>query len=130
MEVRLRRIEIGIGGGRQALAQFARTWRRAARGERLADATPRLEFSSLAELLGALTPKRLALLDVLAAQSRSSIRALAGRLGRDYKNVHGDVCVLMELGLIERRADGTLKAPFDELVIHAPLTAAARGRAA
>lgn len=123
-------IEIGIGGGRQALAQFAQIWRRASRGERLPEATPRLEFSSLAELLGVLSPKRLALLDALATQPGSSIRALAGRLGRDYKNVHGDVRVLGELGLVERRADGTLKAPFDELVIHAPLTAAARRRAA
>ena len=126
----MKRIEISIGGGRQALAQFARTWRRASGGERLPEATPRLEFASLAELLSALTPKRLALLDTLAAQPGLSIRALAGKLGRDYKNVHGDVSVLTELGLIERRADSTLKAPYDELVIHAPLTAAARRRAA
>ena len=126
----MKRIEIGIGGGRQALAQFTRTWRRAARGERQPEATPRLEFSSLAELLSVLSPKRLALLDALATQPGSSIRGLAGKLGRDYKNVHGDVRVLAELGLIERRADGTLKAPYDELVIHAPLTEAARRRAA
>ena len=126
----MKRMEIGIGGGRQALAQFARTWRRASRGERLPEATPRLEFGSLAELLSALSPKRLALLDALATQPGSSIRGLAGRLGRDYKNVHGDVRALAELGLIERRADGTLKAPYDELIIYAPLTAAARRRAA
>ncbi len=126
----MKRIEIGIGGGRQALAQFARTWRRTSAGERLPEATPRLEFASLAELIAALTPKRLALLDSLATQPGLSIRALAGRLGRDYKNVHNDVSTLMALGLIERRADGTLKAPYDELVIRAPLTAAARRRAA
>lgn len=126
----MKRIEVGIGSGRQALAQFARTWRRASAGERLPETTPRLEFASLADLLGALTPKRLELLDALATQPGSSIRALAGRVGRDYKNVHGDVSVLTELGLIERRTNGTLKAPYDEIVIRAPLTAAARRRAA
>ena len=126
----MKRIEIGVGSGREAMAQFARTWQRASRGERLPQATPRLDFTSLAELLGALTAKRLALLDTLAGQPGLSIRALAGKLGRDYKNVHGDVGVLMELGLIERRADGTLKAPYDELVVRAPLTAAGRRHAA
>ena len=126
----MKRIEIGISTPREALAQFARTWKRAARGERLPEATSRLDFTSLADLLGAITAKRLALLDTLAAHPGLSIRALAGKLGRDYKNVHGDVGVLTELGLIERRADGTLKAPYDELVIRAPLTAAGRRRAA
>src|SRR3972149_11013140 len=104
----MKRTEISIGGGRQALAQFARTWRRASGGERLPEATPRLEFASLAELLSALTPKRLALLDALAAQSGLSIRAVAGKLGRDYKNVHGDVSVLTERGLVEGGAGNTL----------------------
>src|SRR3972149_10542020 len=107
----MKRTEISIGGGRQALAQFARTWRRASGGERLPEATPRLEFAALAELLSALTPKRLALLDALAGQSGLSIRALAGKLGRDYQNVHGDVGGLTPLGLVERRAAHELQAP-------------------
>jgi len=122
----MKRIEIGIDGGRQALAEFARVWRRGASGERLPKAAPRVDFASLAELLATLTPKRLALLDAVSAQPGLSIRALAGKLERDYKNVHGDVTALAELGLIERSAEGTLVAPYDELVIHAPLSAAAR----
>lgn len=122
----MKRIEIGIGGGKQALAEFARVWKRSASGERLPKAVPRVDFASLGEMLATLTPKRMALLDAVAAQPGLSIRALAGKLQRDYKNVHGDVTALTELGLIERTADGALVAPYDELVIHAPLSAAAR----
>jgi predicted transcriptional regulator len=84
-----------------------------------------VDFESLPALLAALTRRRLELLDVLGSNPGASIRGLAGRLGRDYKNVHGDVAVLVVLGLIERDAAGRLSAPYDELVIHAPLRIAA-----
>ena len=117
----MKRIEIGVGSLRSALTQFVEVWRRVEAGEKLPVAKPRVDFGSLSELLGALTPKRLELLDAIGTQSGSSVRGLATRLGRDYKNVHGDVAALEQLGLIERTADGTLSAPYDELVIHAPL---------
>lgn len=40
-------------------------------------------------------------------------------------SVHGDVTALERIGLIERDVAGTLRAPYDELVIRAPLKAAA-----
>ena len=122
MENYMRRIEIGVGSLKGGLREFARVWRRAAAGERLPEATPKVYFSSLAQLLSMLTPKRLELLDAVARKPGCSIRALAGRLGRDYKNVHGDVTALAALGLIVREAGGTLQVPYDELLITAPLT--------
>jgi len=118
----MKRIEIGVGSIKGGLREFARVWRRAATGERLPEATPKVHFGSLVELLAMLTPKRLELLDAVARKPGCSIRALAGRLGRDYKNVHGDVTALLALGLIERRGGGTLEVPYDELRISAPLT--------
>ena len=59
-------------------------------GQRLSEAAPRVDCESLTALLAALTPRRLELLDVLGSNPGASIRALAGRLRRDYKNVHGD----------------------------------------
>ena len=41
------------------------------------------------------------------------------------KNVHGDVVAFVALGLIERDGAGHLLAPYDELVIRAPLRLAA-----
>lgn len=126
MENHMKRIELGVGRLKGGLREFARVWRRAAAGERLPEATPKVHFSSLAELLSMLTPKRLELLDAVARKPGCSIRALAGRLGRDYKNVHGDVTALASLGLIERGAGGTLQVPYDELLITAPLTSNAK----
>ena len=122
MENYMKRIEIGVGSLKGGLQEFARVWRRAAAGERLPEAIPKVRFTSLAQLLSMLTPKRLELLDAVARKPGCSIRALAGRLGRDYKNVHGDVTALATLGLIVREAGGTLQVPYDELRITAPLT--------
>ena len=121
----MKRIEIGVGGLRQASSAFTRTWERARSGQRLPEAPPRVDFESLPALRAALTPRRLELLDILGSNPGVSIRALAGRLGRDYKNVHGDVVALVLLGLIKRDAAGRLSAPYDELVIRAPLRVAA-----
>jgi hypothetical protein len=54
-----------------------------------------------------------------------SIRAIAVALERDYKRVHGDVTELEEWQLIECDENGKLSAPYDEIMIRAPLRDAA-----
>jgi predicted transcriptional regulator len=126
MEVDMTRLQIHVGGNaRHGLARFADAWRRAERGERLRVTDARLEFTAIGELLAALTPKRVEVIERVAHEPGLSIRALARGLKRDYKRVHGDVATLERLGLIERDARGVLHAPYDELVIHAQLKAAA-----
>jgi predicted transcriptional regulator len=126
MENGMKQIEIGVGSLEQGLTEFVRVWRQVEAGERVKEASPRVNFESLSALLAALTRKRLEVLDTFASHPGLSIRALAARLGRDCKNMHGDVSVFAELGLIERSADRRLlSAPYDELVIHAPLKTAA-----
>lgn len=122
---RMKRIEIGVGSLKQGLSESVRVWRQAEAGERVTKATPRVDLESLSVLLSMLTPKWLQVLAAIAAQPGLSIPALASHLARDYENVHGDVSALAELGLIERSAEGLLSAPYDELVIRAPLRAAA-----
>jgi predicted transcriptional regulator len=115
-------IEITVlkpSGGLQA---FADTWRQFEGGGATA---PRLAFGSLRELFSAITEKRLELLRFVAGHGGLNVRRLATELGRDYKNVHTDVAGLIELGLLERDADGHLSTPFDEIVIHAGLRDAA-----
>jgi predicted transcriptional regulator len=46
-------------------------------------------------------------------------------LGRDYKRVLPDVTELEAWGLLARDDEGRLSAPYDELVVRAPLRAAA-----
>ena len=72
-----------------------------------------LSFEDLPLLLRTLTPARWVLLEALRKQETGSIYELAKRLGRDYKNVHTGVSRLVELGLIERRADGSLAVAWD-----------------
>jgi len=116
------RIEISVLKPDAALRAFAGTWHVAEAGH---EAAPRLAFGSLRELFSAITEKRLDLLRHLAVHEGLNLRQLAKSLGRDYKNVHTDVTSLVELGLLDRGADGTLSAPYDEIVIHAGIRDAA-----
>lgn len=55
-----------------------------------------------ASLLAGMTQKRFELLEYLHEQGKMSIRALAKVLERDSSNVHQDVKILHQLGLILR----------------------------
>ncbi len=94
--------------------RFVSAWRRLESGEKVRER--HLTFPDLPELLNALTPKRLELLREVRREPAPSVRALADRLGRDYKRVHGDVETLSAAGLLMRDETG-ISAPYD--VIHA-----------
>ncbi len=62
--------------------------------------------------LSVFTGQRMALLDTLAAGSFGSTRELARHLGRDVRNVHGDLQVLHGLGIVEfEQGPGRRRAP-------------------
>lgn len=107
-----RRIEVRVGGADEALDRFEAAWN-AIDAER--ELSPRriLALPDLPALLKALSPARLALLATLREAGPSSVYQLAKRLERDYKNVHTDVGQLLDLGLIEREADGRIAIPWD-----------------
>lgn len=79
-------------------------------------------FESLSQMLAVFTPRRLELIGALRERGPSSIAALARALGRDYKNVHGDVTALIEWMAVERADDGTVSVPWDEIDFRLPLT--------
>jgi len=83
-----------------------------------------LSFTTYEQFTAAFTGKRYELLSVLKSEGPSSIRALSKRLARDYKSVHGDVGRLMEIGLIEKREDGLIEAPYDKIISEINLKAA------
>jgi predicted transcriptional regulator len=58
-----------------------------------------------------LTPRRIELLDYLADMRASSINELADKVGRDVKNVHGDLRVLERLGFVRLVEEGKSLAP-------------------
>ena len=83
-----------------------------------------LSFTTYEQFTAALSDRRMELLSVLKGLGPSSIRALSKEVSRDYKSVHGDVGRLMEVGLIEKRDDGLIEAPFDKIVSEIRLKAA------
>src|SRR5262249_42793386 len=104
--------ELRIGAVGDALDRFEAAWNRHAEGGKPVSLSV-LSFENLPLLLGTLTAARWVLLRSLRDKQAASIYELAKRLERDYKNVHTDVTRLVELGLVEKRADGTVAATFD-----------------
>ena len=116
-------IRVEIRGEDESAQEFVKAWRRAEAGEPAEEPVERLYFQDLATLLQALTPRRLELLKALHDGGPESVRALARRLTRDYKNVYHDVQALERVGLIVRTADKLLSAPWEKVVAEISLAA-------
>jgi predicted transcriptional regulator len=119
---RRKKLSVGIGSAAQALDRFESVWKRAERGRPVTPES-RLTFSSLPQLLKELSPSRWELLEALRVEGKTTIYALAGRLGRHYKNVHTDVTRLLQLGLIEKTKDGKVHVPWDVIAAELKLAA-------
>jgi predicted transcriptional regulator len=113
---------VEVMSSREALQRFAPAWKGAS-SEKKTDAV--IGVGSIAELTGLLSPKRMELLRHVAQSPGLSIRGLAHALDRDYKNVHTDVSELESRHLLARNGAGGLMAPYDQLIIRAPLRRAA-----
>ncbi len=106
------KMRIHVGSVTDMGKRFSSAWKRAAAGKRV-DET-HVTFLDMQTLLEALSPRRLELLKHVHQHGAESVKELAERLERDYKNVHQDVTVLENAGLLVR--DGRkLSAPWDEL---------------
>jgi predicted transcriptional regulator len=98
-------LELRVGPPRDALDRFEAAWNRVAEGGKVAPLRV-LSLQDLPSFLKALTPARWSLIEYLRKAGSCSIYELAGRLQRDYKNVHTDVTQLVRLGLLERGEGG------------------------
>jgi predicted transcriptional regulator len=92
--------------------RFVSAWHRLERGERVRER--HVTFPDLPAMLNALSPRRLELLRDVHREPAPSVKALAVRLGRDYKRVHEDVETLTASGLLQRD-DGRVSAPYDAI---------------
>lgn len=118
----MKRLYVEVMSSRDALRQFSRAWKSTSQNK---NAETTIGVESISALTALLSPKRLELLRHVAQHPGLSVRALSMALGRDYKNVHTDVTELESRHLIERDQAGRVRAPYDELVIRAPLRDAA-----
>ena len=71
-----------------------------------------VNFEDRARLRQLLTDRRMELLETVMEQPPESIRALAGRLDRDVHDVHDDLHLLAEYGIVHFEEDGRTKKPY------------------
>ena len=70
-----------------------------------------VNFQDPSDLRGLLTDRRVELLRSVLRDPPASIRALADRVGRDVKSVHGDLDVLADYEVVYFQQDGRAKRP-------------------
>jgi predicted transcriptional regulator len=107
-----KRVKVHVGTLEDMGQRFVSAWHRLEKGDKVRER--HLTFPDLPALLNALTPKRLELLRDVHKNPAPSVKALAERLGRDYKRVHEDVETLAASGLL-CRDNGKLSAPYDAI---------------
>jgi predicted transcriptional regulator len=83
-----------------------------------------ISFPSVELLWKVITPRRWEMLRVMAGAGPLAIRALARRMGRDVKTVHGDVQALLGAGVLDRTDDGQVLFPYDAVHVDFVLRAA------
>ena len=70
-----------------------------------------------------LTQKRWELLSALTGAGPMTLREAARRVGRDVKAVHGDVHALLDVGILQKTAEGRIVFPFDAVHVNFMLAA-------
>ena len=124
----MKTLEIKIKSREQAEAELLDVVKRMQAGEKLPTAREtEVCFTSLEAVRNLLTNKRMELLHLIKKHSPRSINQLATIAGRDFKNVHTDIMLLKEYGLVKlsrhakaaKTAGRTLSVPFQAISIHA-----------
>lgn len=95
----IKNIKITVKDRKQVFKEFAETWERVKKGERL-PFHQEVSFQNIDTLRKVLTDKRIELLHVIKEKHPESIYEAAKLVNRDLKSVHTDIQVLAELGLI------------------------------
>ena len=115
-------IHMGVENVEHGFSRFIDAWHNA-EAEGAEGAEVHLNFEDFAMFASILTPKRLELLRTLRQFGPLSVRALARKMERNYKNVHGDTKALEDVDLIQRTNEGLLIAPWDVIDTHVSLVA-------
>ena len=120
---RNRRLNVTIRSTASVINEVLDTCRRVQQGLPIAQAETELTFNDAVSMLSTLSEKRLELLTFLRPCGPLTIKELSRRLKRNYSNVHGDVQLLMRLGLLDKDSTDKIYVPWDELNINLPLAA-------
>lgn len=83
-----------------------------------------ISFESAELLFKVLTGERWRLLKIMTGKGPMGVREAARRLGREEKEVHGDIKALLKTGILEKADNDLFEFPFDALHVEFTLKAA------
>lgn len=97
--MKIRRLKVGVRPLEEGLQEFGGTLKALQTGKTLSKRRG-VYFVSVEAMRRVLTPSRLTLLHLIRTHHPRSITALAKLIRRDFKNVHADLNLLADLGLV------------------------------
>ncbi len=97
--MKVKRLKVGVRSLEEGLQEFGTTLKALQAGKSLSKRTG-VYFVSVEAMRQVLTPSRLTLLHLIRTRHPRSIAALAKLMRRDFKNVHTDLKLLADLGLV------------------------------
>nr|WP_143838478.1 hypothetical protein [Nitrospira cf. moscoviensis SBR1015] len=97
--MKVKRLKVGVRSLEAGLQEFGSTLKAIQSGKVLPKRTG-VYFVSVEAMRQVLTPSRLTLLHCIRSRHPRSIAALARLVSRNFKNVHADVKLLADLGLV------------------------------
>jgi predicted transcriptional regulator len=116
-------ILIAIRTAQEAAKDAIDAWKRAERYKTVELPVDRIYFPNEEMLFRTLSTKRRELLKFLRQSGASSIKQLSEQLDRDYKNVHSDIKLLNQIGLIDFDKSNKVFVPWDNIAIEIALAA-------
>ena len=117
-----KKITVRTGSLEEAAKEFINMWHRVEQGDTAQAPIEKISFKDQRLLFKTLTPKRFEILKYVHEQDGISIRSLAKELGRDYSNVHQDVKILYQLGLmLKGDKNDKYYVPWDVIITEIPL---------
>ncbi len=97
--MKVKRLKVSVRSLDEGLQEFGSTLKAIRSGKSVTKRTG-VYFVSVEAMRQVLTPSRLGLLHLIRTRRPRSIAALAKLIGRNFKNVHADVKLLADLGLV------------------------------
>jgi predicted transcriptional regulator len=98
--MKVKRLKVGVRPLKEGLQEFRNTLKALRAGQKVPKRIG-VYFVSVEAMRQVLTEPRLTLLHTIRTRRPRSIAALAKLARRDFKNVHADVKILSDLGLVE-----------------------------
>ena len=115
----IRTVHLKVESIEQMGKEFSKTWHNAKIGNKVSrEAT--LSFQDSDTMLKVISSGRHALLSEIYKLGNCSIRALAKHVKRDYRNVHRDVKILQNCGLVNNK-NNVISTRWANIVVELPL---------